>query len=122
MPSSASLTNARVRLTVAGIIWRDRARRARARLHRGRHVLAQAALVVAGLGGGLAGGALVGEWCLGVVLVAESGGALWFGLMRDDGTGLPRRGARTVEDILEAERLRPDPGRVPAGPQSWTLP
>ena len=61
-----------------------------------------------GLGGMLAGGALVGEWCLGLVLIAESGGALAVGLLRDDGTGAaPARGAMTVPEILERARHAP---------------
>ena len=80
---------------------------ARARLAQSRHVLTSAALVVAGLGGALGGGALIGRWCLGLVLLAESAGAVWAGLMRDDGTGLPRRGERTVADVLEEQRRLP---------------
>ena len=80
---------------------------ARARLARSRHVLTSAALVVAGLGGALGGGALIGRWCLGLVLLAESAGAVWAGLMRDDGTGLPRRGERTVAEVLEEQRRLP---------------
>ena len=72
-----------------------RCRDARARLARSRHVLVSAALVVAGLLGALGGGALIGRWCLGLVLLAESAGAVWVGLNRDDGTALPRRGERT---------------------------
>jgi hypothetical protein len=83
------------------------ARRLRARARQNRHALTSALLVVSGMAGGLGGAALVGMWCLGLVLMAESGGLVWFGLMRDDGTGLPRRGARTVAEVLEDERLRP---------------
>ena len=81
--------------------FRARCRDARARLARSRHVLISAALVVAGLAGALGGGALIGRWCLGLVLLAESAGAVWMGLQRDDGTSLPRPGERTP---LEAAR------------------
>jgi hypothetical protein len=84
--------------------WRDHGRKSR-------HQLASAGLVTAGLGGMLGGGALIGTWCLGLVLIAVSGGAVWFGLMRDDGSGLPRlpvrRGPKTVADVLEEARLAP---------------
>jgi hypothetical protein len=75
--------------------WRGQGRRLRERLARSRHVLTSVLLVLAGLAGALAGGALIGRWCLGLVLLAESAGAVLAGLMRDDGTGVPRRGERT---------------------------
>lgn len=87
--------------------WRATAGRARARLARRRHVIVSVLLVTFGLGGALGGGALVGEWCLGLVLMVESAGAVWFGLMRDDGAVLPRRGERTVAEVLEDEARRP---------------
>lgn len=81
--------------------WRAYARRDRA-------LVLSALLVVAGLGGALAGGALVGEWCLGLVLIGESAGAVWFGLCRDDGRPLPRRGqGRTHADVIEDLRRVP---------------
>lgn len=86
---------------------RERARHARERARRNRHVLSSVLLVVLGLGGALAGGALVGEWALGVVLIGESCGLVYFGLYRDDRVPLPRHGEHTVEDVLEAERRRP---------------
>ena len=60
---------------------------------------------MAGLAGALAGGWLIGRWCLGLVLLAESAGFVLAGLLRDDGTGLPRRGEHTVADVLEEHRL-----------------
>ena len=63
--------------------------------------------MVAGLAGALAGGALIGRWCLGLVLLAESAGFVLAGLLRDDGTGLPRRGEHTVADVLEEHRRLP---------------
>jgi hypothetical protein len=86
---------------------RARGRAFRVRLARSRHVLTSAALVIAGLAGALGGGALIGRWCLGLVLLAESAGAVWFGLMRDDGTALPRRGERTIADVAEEYRRLP---------------
>ena len=82
-----------------------RVARDRARVHR--HALLSAVLIVAGLGGALAGGALVGEWCLGLVLIAESGGAVWFGLFRDDGAAPPRAGERTHAQVLDWARRLP---------------
>lgn len=96
--------------------WRSRARvaagvmwgRLAAAVRRHRHPLTSGALIVAGLGGALGGGALIGEWMLGLVLIAESAGLLVAGLLRDDGgPEPPPRGAREVEDILDDERLRP---------------
>src|SRR5215831_15701225 len=82
----------------------ERDRHARERARAGRHVITSVLLVVLGLGGALGGGALVGEWALGLVLIAESAGAVWFGLYRDDRK--PVRG-RTVGEVLEVERRRP---------------
>ena len=87
--------------------WRGQGRRVRSLLARSRHVLTSAALVIAGLAGAPLGGLLVGPWFTGLILVAESAGAVWAGLMRDDGTGLPRRGERTVADVLEEQRRLP---------------
>lgn len=98
---------ARVRWVMAAALCRAQARRLAGRARQHRHVLVSALLVVLGMAGGLAGGALIGRWCLGLMLIAESCGLVWWGLMRDDGTGLPRRGARTVGEILEDERMRP---------------
>jgi hypothetical protein len=84
--------------------WRGQARRIRARSGR---TITSVLLVVAGLAGALGGGALVGRWCLGVVLIAESAGAVWVGLNRDDGQPAAVRGARTVGQVLEDERMRP---------------
>ena len=97
----ADLTGMVVVARAYAAAWRAHGRHARARLAKSRHVLTSAVLVVAGLAGALGGGALIGRWCLGLVLLAESAGAVWAGLMRDDGTGLPRRGERTP---LEAAR------------------
>jgi hypothetical protein len=87
--------------------WRHHARAARARLSRTRHVLVSAALVIAGMAGAAAGAWLVGKWCLGLVVMAESAGVIWFGLMRDDGAGVPRRGERTVAEVLDEQRRYP---------------
>lgn len=74
-----------------------------------KHAVASALLMFAGAGGALAGGALIGEWALGLVVIAESGVAFWFGLYRDDGE-LPRvpvPGLLTHEQVLARERARP---------------
>lgn len=103
----AALARAQVRWHAAAVIWAAHARRLRDRARASRHVLASVLLVAAGMAGGLGGGALIGTWCLGLVMIAESCGLIWFGLMRDDGTPRPRRGARTVAEVLEDERIRP---------------
>lgn len=87
--------------------WRGHGRDTWARLARSRHVLTSVFLVVAGLAGALGGGALIGRWCLGLVLLAESAGAVWAGLNRDDGQPLPRRGERTIADVAEEYRRLP---------------
>jgi hypothetical protein len=105
------MTRLRVTWRAAAVIAAAHARAAGSRLaaraRRDRHVLMSAALVVLGLGGMLAGGALIGEQALGLVLIAESGGAAWWGLQRDDGTAPPREGERTVPEILERARRAP---------------
>jgi hypothetical protein len=55
--------------------------------------------------GALVGGWLVARWCLGVVLIAESGAAVWWGLVRDDGAEpvarrVPGQGM-TLAQVLE---------------------
>ena len=81
------------------------ARRLRARIRGNRHVLVSALLVVAGMGGMLGGAALIGSWCLGLVLIAESAWVTWLGLARDDGTALPRRAPRTVGEAFGLSRM-----------------
>lgn len=87
--------------------WRGQGRSLRGRLARSRHILVSALLVVAGLAGLLGFASLLGGWCVGLVGMAESAGALWVGLNRDDGRPLPRRGGRTVGDVLEDARRLP---------------
>jgi hypothetical protein len=65
---------------------------------------AQVLLVAAGLIGALAGGWLVARWCFGLVLIAESAGAVLVGLFRDDGRRAARAGERTIVDVLEMAR------------------
>ena len=56
----------------------------------------------------LAGGYLVGVWCLGLVLIAEGGLLAAWGVLRDDGKGpvaLPRPGqGATLAEVLERAR------------------
>lgn len=102
-----SLTLATMTVRAHLMAWREHARGLRERGRRSRHQLTSAALVIGGLAGMLGGAALVGTWLLGLTLMAEAGGALWLGLMRDDGAAVPRRGARTVQEVLQDERMRP---------------
>lgn len=100
------MTRLRVTWRAAAVVWATHAQRARTQLVAafGRRV--PVLLVILGLGGALAGGALIGEWCLGLVLIAESAGVVAVGLGMDDGKP-PRPGARTVEDVFERARLAP---------------
>ena len=62
---------------------------------------------VLGALGALAGGWLVGRWCLGVVLIAESGLGVWWGLARDVAERRPQGAAGqggTLAEILERAR------------------
>lgn len=71
---------------------------------RARRTVTSVLMVLAGLAGALGGGALVGRWCLGLVLIAESAAVVLVGLNRDDGELPPRRGERTLEEILQDAR------------------
>lgn len=84
--------------------WRARLASLQLRARRNRQALTSAALVIAGLAGMLGFASLVGGWCVGLVGMTESAGAVWFGLMRDDGTQPQQPGAPTVADILERAR------------------
>ncbi len=86
------------------VLWAARARRLAARPH-----LAGVLLAVLGLGGMLAGGALIGEWCLGLVLIAESAGLVAVGLRQDDGQNPAALDGRehTVAEVLAREARRP---------------
>jgi hypothetical protein len=103
----ADLTAIMVQVRAQRAAWQGQFRLLRERLAKSRHVLTSVLLVVAGLAGALAGGALIGRWCLGLVLLAESAGAVWAGLNRDDGEPLPRRGGRTIADVAEEYRRLP---------------
>lgn len=89
--------------------WRARLAPAWQRAVRSRHALASAALVLGGALGMLAGGALVGRWCLGLVLIGESVFAAWAGLQRDDGRGRPPSPHEppTLAQVLERARQAP---------------
>jgi hypothetical protein len=101
-----AVAHAWVRWRASAVLWAAHASRVRARL-RARLVPHTALLlVILGLGGGLAGGALIGEWCLGLMLIAESALVVYVGLARDDGTGRPQQG-HTVPEILERARNLP---------------
>jgi hypothetical protein len=103
----ADLTAIMVQVRAQRAAWQGQFRLLRERLAKSRHVLTSVLLVVAGLAGALGGGALIGRWCLGLVLLAESAGAVWAGLNRDDGQPLPRRGERTIADVAEEYRRLP---------------
>jgi hypothetical protein len=103
----ADLTAIMVQVRAQRAAWQGQFRLLRERLAKSRHVLTSVLLVVAGLAGALGGGALIGRWCLGLVLLAESAGAVWAGLNRDDGEPLPRRGGRTIADVAEEYRRLP---------------
>jgi hypothetical protein len=89
-------------------VWRARFYRLRDRLSQQRHQVTSAAMVVGGMAGALGGGALIGRWALGLVLIAESVAVIWLALERDDGVPVERAGVeRTPRQILEVERRRP---------------
>jgi hypothetical protein len=80
-------------------LWRERMRRP---------VFVSVLLVVLGFGGALGGGALIGEWCLGLVLIAESALVVYVGFQRDDGRGpVDMDRPHTVKDVLLREARRP---------------
>ena len=83
----------------------------RLRLSQQRHQVTSAALVLGGMAGALGGGALIGRWALGLVLIVESVACVWIGMERDDGAPVPPRPGtlRTPAEINEMERYRPDP-------------
>jgi hypothetical protein len=65
---------------------------------------------VLGALGALVGGWLVARWCLGVVLIAESGCGVWYGLQRDDGTGavpVAQQVPLTLAQVFERARGAP---------------
>ncbi len=66
-----------------------------------------AAAVVLGVLGALGGGALVGRWCLGLVLIALSVGSIAWGLFVDD-DGQARPGVvpqvTTLDAVLDRSR------------------
>ena len=102
------MTRLRVTWRAAAVLAAAHARGARTRLAAVLAPRAPVLLVALGLGGGLAGGALIGEWCLGLVMIAEAGLLVYVGLARDDGAGRPPpREARTVPEILERARHLP---------------
>lgn len=67
------------------------------------------AACIAGALGALGGGALVGRWCLGLVLIALSAGLVAYGFFRDDG----RPGRERVPDVLTVEDVLRRAERVP---------
>lgn len=67
------------------------------------------AACVLGALGAMAGGWLVGRWCLGVVLIVLSGLVITWGVLRDDGEGHPVARAipgqpQTVAEVFERAR------------------
>jgi hypothetical protein len=82
-------------------------RRARRAAWTWRQVLVSAVMVAAGCGLALLGGWFISRWCMGLVLIVEAGALVFLGLSRDDGANPVGRGARTVDQVLDDERLRP---------------
>jgi hypothetical protein len=85
----------------------ERLRWVKARLAARRHVLVSALMVIVGVTGLLLGAWTVGWAVLGVTAMALSAGLIWLGMSRDDGQPVPVRGARTPQQVLDDERLRP---------------
>ena len=87
--------------------WRVHAREMRwvARHWRARH--RDLLLTLAGAAAVVGGAWLVGRWAAGLAITGLGLFTMWVGLNRDDGADLPVAGARTVEQVLDDERLRP---------------
>ena len=108
-PPPGTVAKLRLLARLHRVRWAARRRRGRRWLASRAQMLAAAALMTAGGLGGLAGGWLIARWALGLVVIAESAGLVWLGLNREIGGGperWPGRGARTVEQVLDDERLR----------------
>ena len=99
------LPTVRATWRAAAVVWAAHARRFATR----HPSLPSLLLVILGLGAGLAGGALIGEWCLGLVMIAEGGCLVWVGWNRDDGTGRDPSPfeAPTVQQVLARARHVP---------------
>jgi hypothetical protein len=85
----------------AWVVARAQAAAWRGAVRRSRRTITSAVLVAAGMCGAPLAGLLVGLWFTGLILVAESAGCVWFGLMRETGPVTARRGRRTVGQALE---------------------
>jgi hypothetical protein len=100
------MTRLRVATRAHLYAWRGHLHETRWKLRRLLARRSPTLLVLLGGVGALAGGYLIGRWCLGLVLIAESVGLIWLGLNQEDGADIPVRGARTAQQILDDERLR----------------
>jgi hypothetical protein len=62
----------------------------------------QVTALLLGALGALGGGWLVGVWCFGVVLIAESAGLVAWALLHDDGEG---RSAPSVHEVPSLQQV-----------------
>ena len=62
---------------------------------------------VLGAVGALVGGWLVARWCLGLVLIAEAGCAVWWAVFAHDFPAAQQVPQQTLAEVLERARLSP---------------
>jgi len=95
--------DARARVTREVLAWRARHPLPRPWRRWPRGLATNVALVLIGLAGGIFGGALVGRWMAGLVIMAESALVVYVGFNREDAQPRPLRGARTTAQVLADE-------------------
>jgi hypothetical protein len=93
----------RQRITQQVLAWRVRHPVPRPWRRWPRGLATNVALVLLGLAGAVFGGYQMGRWWGGLIIVAESGLAVYVGFNREDAQSRPVRGSRTVPEILADE-------------------
>lgn len=61
-------------------------------------------MFAAGAAGLLGGGALIGRWCLGLMMILMSAALVYVGLTREEESPAMQEARHTVEDVLANER------------------
>ena len=88
--------------------WRGHLHEARWRLRAALARHSSLLMMFAGALAMLGGGALIGRWCLGLVLIGQGVFVCWLALNREEPEHVPARGARTVAEVLSDEQWRPE--------------